>query len=104
MRVIDADALVAELAHAERAFYERGINSGETRYAYASGIIEKCKEQAQKAPTLDYAPVKHGWLEHIGFLTCRCSECKTTFHELPCENYCPNCGALMDGKEDGKDV
>lgn len=83
MRPIDADALY-DMIHDNACHDVVGI-------ADVLDFIEI-------APSLDYAPVKRGWLEHIGFLTCRCSECKTTFHELPCENYCPNCGALMDGK------
>ena len=43
----------------------------------------------------DVAPVRHGRRVDYGGFYCRCSQCEGT---LPvCSNYCPNCGAKMDG-------
>lgn len=46
-------------------------------------------------PVADVAPVRHGRRVDYGGFYCRCSQCEGT---LPvCSNYCPNCGAKMDG-------
>ena len=56
-------------------------------------------EDIRNIPAADVVEVRHGrWL-----LDGRCSECLAnplTTHK----NYCPNCGALMDGKEDEHEV
>lgn len=49
-------------------------------------------------PSADVAPVRHGkWLHHTmidGHIHAECSEC----HKVRIiDNYCPNCGAKMDG-------
>jgi len=60
------------------------------------------------APTLDYAPVRHGeWgaAEIVGYdgihavYAVPCSVCKE-YAEIYHARYCPNCGALMDRKEE----
>ena len=48
-------------------------------------------------PTADVAPVRHGhWIECNYGLTFECSECKYPT-EYNLTDYCPNCGAKMDG-------
>lgn len=47
------------------------------------------------APTVDAVPVVHGHKVDDGGFYARCSQCDGV---LPlCANYCPNCGAKMDG-------
>ena len=49
------------------------------------------------APTVDAEPVKHGvWFGTV----CSCCGASTSF-SYDCE-YCPNCGALMDGEVEGR--
>lgn len=52
----------------------------------------------EKIPAADVAPVVHGrWIMHddeFG-LTCECSACH--IETMGDGNYCPNCGAKMDG-------
>lgn len=52
-------------------------------------------------PAADVAPVVHGrWIMHddeFG-LTCECSACH--IETMGDGNYCPNCGAKMDGGVD----
>lgn len=61
-------------------------------------------------PTADVVEVKHGYFigtEFDGyadgypvFYEWKCSECGCIFEdEEPTYNYCPQCGAKMDGKE-----
>lgn len=62
-------------------------------------LIDKC-------PTIEAEPVKHGrWLDHM-VRDWRCSECGEPINKVRnvdgyCyddkPNYCPNCGAKMDG-------
>lgn len=55
-------------------------------------------------PVADVAPVRHGrWIEDHDYL--KCPECGVivkrdfTFFDIGDWNYCPNCGAKMDGAE-----
>lgn len=55
-----------------------------------------------KLPAADVAPVVHGqWIEDHDYL--KCPECGVmvkwdfTFFDIGNWNYCPNCGAIMDG-------
>lgn len=42
-----------------------------------------------------HVPVKHGkWISHEGYEECNLCHRKVTFPY----NYCPNCGARMDGE------
>lgn len=53
-------------------------------------------------PTVDAVPVKHGrWINIANGNCddlCKCSECKETWLGIGGYNYCPNCGAKMDGE------
>lgn len=53
------------------------------------------------APVLDVAPVKHGyWIYGKAILNRHiCSCCRSYFDTLEADNYCPNCGAIMDLEE-----
>lgn len=52
----------------------------------------------EEAPAADVVPVVHGrWGNYEPFTDgYRCSHCKLTHRT--CTNYCPNCGARMDGE------
>lgn len=90
MRPIDADALL-----------KRRRNFGKE---YALDPVDKNIDDqlvdlkhVLNAPTLDYAPVRHGeWVQGEwatypeGYVCNRCS----TGYAIP-YNYCPNCGAKM---------
>ena len=61
-------------------------------------------DMIEDAPAADVAPVRHGrWVhEHIseGYAWVMCSECEAVVHKILINkrlNYCPNCGAKMDG-------
>lgn len=61
------------------------------------------KFDIEEFPAADVVPVVHGrWIMHADELglTCECSVCHI---ETMCDgNYCPNCGAKMDGDGSGK--
>jgi len=95
MRLIDADALTKVLR----------IQEDEWGTPDETWMPESDYGRVIKSmPTID--PVKHGrWIEepHLeGTITRRCSECMKvayiTSHETPHANYCPNCGARVDGE------
>lgn len=64
-------------------------------------ISQTLQRYVKRAPAADVAPVRHGRRVDYGGFYCRCSQCEGT---LPvCSNYCPNCGARMDGARNGKE-
>ena len=78
---------------------------------YQSWYAEKIKA----IPAADVAQVRHGrWLhteEPLGWKDVDCMECSAChdswiieedycFDDMPLWNYCPSCGAKMDGGED----
>lgn len=90
-RLIDGDALAEVVNH-------WGEIKG--REEAADSIIYAIKE----APTIEAEPVRHGEWEIVDATSyddiCTCSECggfaPAGFIK---SNYCPKCGAKMDGKE-----
>lgn len=63
--------------------------------------LAECRKRLERLPVADVAPVRHGqWLRgnmptYGGY---KCSVCGgNTVHYKA--NYCPNCGARMDGDE-----
>lgn len=60
--------------------------------------------EALRIPIIDAVPVRHGkWLlewENEDTRMLRCSECRMVFNVGKGRdgNYCPNCGARMDGE------
>lgn len=98
MRLIDANLLVSDLAHSPD---------------YSAAVFQKIAKIVHDSPTVDAVEVVHGewttieddWMMDTIY---KCSVCKEEFVTVdgtPAENlwnYCPNCGALMDGgNEDG---
>lgn len=78
-------------------FYTENCNSEENRWNdYA------IKDIIRHIPAADVAPVKHGHWSHLGgdeFCCTNCGHIVATegSWEHPWQNYCPNCGAKMDG-------
>ena len=61
-------------------------------------------EQIIEAPTVDAVEVVHGrWIEYKDFM--ECSECHSNWwygdNDCYLFDYCPNCGAKMDGDGNG---
>lgn len=95
MRIIDADELRKTMYH-EAFETDTDMQKWESgcwiRYKMFENVIEN-------APTIDAEPVRHGKWIYTGFLEVKCNNCGNVFHELEDINYCPNCGAKMDGVE-----
>ena len=65
---------------------------------WASGWREYAKLQMDSLPAADVVPVRHGrwiWDGYVYDAPWQCSNCGV-FHDVD-SNYCPNCGAKMDG-------
>ena len=70
---------------------------------YSLGLHDGCEYDTKlidEIPSADVAPVRHGrWIDSLARITSYCSACG---HSHRClirtPNYCPNCGAKMDGK------
>lgn len=65
-------------------------------------LIEKFNEAVEEMPTADVAPVVHGrWIEQEKYtfgVMYDCSICGDRILDNGhAWNYCPNCGARMDG-------
>lgn len=65
-------------------------------------------------PAADVAPVRHGWWLHSHYENCsehfeivKCSNCGSEAYAMAFYvrggNYCPNCGARMDGAGNGEE-
>lgn len=69
------------------------------------GAPGRARELIKQTPAADVAPVEHGHWNDINpavlkpgiSWVCRCSLCGCPQDYK--HNYCPNCGARMDGKE-----
>ena len=66
------------------------------------------KEALEMVPTVDAVPVRHGKWKHKKdlkqFFCDQCGEPSLTeddiyFYGMEFPNFCPNCGAQMDGKD-----
>ena len=93
-RLIDAEAM-----------REYWLENGENEYVYdTNAVLDSIDEQ----PTVDAVEVVHGRWEPrtdvVGFVRCSvCRDCNVydDWADGKKWNYCPNCGAKMDG--DGND-
>lgn len=97
MRLIDAGELLDQIDLQRRA-----SKTGYPKQSFCVGDVLNC---IRNAPTVDAAPVVHGWWNQDGiYIVCSvCNNCTLMPHlkGLSKFNYCPNCGARMDG--DGND-
>ncbi len=77
-------------------------------YSHSTDVVYHMEKQLYEVPTIDAVPVRHGeWIfqETGGSMgTKTCSVCwyqswQSKLRMSNMGNYCPNCGARMDGKE-----
>ena len=110
MRLIDADAILKADENSDKALVLGSGKALEIAYALL-------KKKVADAPTVDAVPVVHGrwisWEEAGNFVPSpdrhECSVCHDAAQVLVngfelLSDYCPNCGAKMDGeRKDGAD-
>ena len=96
-RLIDADAW--------KSYYTARKESLEVYDPYYDGYedaIDHVDDWMDAQPTVDAVEVVHGRWETIEgreYLGCLCSNCQKWSDAKT--NYCPNCGAKMDGDGNG---
>lgn len=77
-------------------YIERSAAIEAAKHAWAKGL--EPSQYIEILPAADVAPVVHGHRVDYGGFYARCSQCDEV---LPIyANYCPNCGAKMDGGAD----
>lgn len=94
---IDREALMVALC-------EKIVGDGDY-YSGKDAMQDQIRDMVSQFPQADVAPVRHGrWVNtHDEF--CECSLCKyPVYVAWNATNYCPNCGAMMDGVNNGKQV
>lgn len=77
-------------------------------------IAQTLQRYVRRAPAADVAPVRHGWWLHSHYEDCsehfeivKCSNCGCEAYAMAFYvrggNFCPNCGARMDGARNGEE-
>ena len=98
-KYIEREALIKEL--------EADFNTDWADYAskdYINGVRDEYDDTLKiicQQKTADVQPVRHGYWEECeirGTLTQSCSVCGGDCGVLYPYNFCPNCGARMDGE------
>ena len=93
MRLIDADALEKKLQEQRELYAEMDMKGAEHL------LVHDFLRYVWEAPTID--PVRHGeWKETDDPMFRACSVCGYLEWKGLWNNYCPNCGAKMDGGEE----
>lgn len=108
---IEREALLELVEHLDK--YERckncyhlsscdvWVRHGTTLYDDYDYSVENCPYYI---PTADVVEVRHGeWVEHgnwFGHIEYKCTSCNDTTFDASEMDYCPWCGAKMDGKEE----
>ena len=96
---------MVETEYIERDMYYQKINGlskgGCGDYPLYCLAINDCMNVLNEMPAADVAPVRHGrWVKEKSdvLIHWHCSVCeKCYFLEEPNADYCPHCGAKMDG-------
>ena len=105
---INKNVLYEIIAQLEELARNRYLDAPSLYYPmYMTQLNERAyfKQIITDLPTADVTPVRHGrWIPavHAGDCCYRCSECQflRDAYLIDIGNYCPNCGAKMDGGAD----
>ena len=98
-RYIDADKLIKELSNTQKTW---GKRLGTSWWSHSVKLKDNMIRCINEQPLADVEEVKHGeWKEFYdeGY---KCSSCGTLFithFAIEKSNYCPKCGAKMDGEK-----
>ena len=103
-RLIDANNLIEEIRE-ERCYNCRNFKDMKCDYCGTADYIYMIEDM----PTADVAPVVHGrWVEKEKYtfgIMYDCSLCEDRILDNGHPwNYCPNCGAKMDGGDGNSDI
>lgn len=88
-RYIDADEALRVM---------RNVKSDKPSYGDWELACDCCIGMVEVVPTADVVEVKHGeWVKNGKTRTCSCCGYFYINVDMEDDNYCPNCGAKMDG-------
>lgn len=95
------DTLAEQIALCDKALKSFGISmKDEYAVKVERASLIAYKEQLEAIPASDVVRVAHSqWKYKCGEI--QCPECGNRIHRIDlsgCLNFCPNCGAKMDGK------
>lgn len=107
-RYVNADKVIDVM---KTAYWDENMHSAKDDPCVIDAMIDWSIRQVKDAPTEDVAPVVHAyWLEsYWGGTGAECSNCNYLIHACDIDyqevkhdfEYCPYCGAKMDGDVDG---
>ena len=105
MRLIDADAALALI----KQLRNKDKNKNNYLRLYACNFAMSTLGNPEQTPTIspEDCRAQGRWISDEGDVLFHCSECETQistswdYDDLNW-NYCPNCGARMNGKEQGE--
>ena len=90
---VEREALLEEIIEPWKRIYEQ------CTYQPVNDLYRMIMKRIKRAPAVDVEPVRHGeWVKtpYIEVKRCSCCEKPSNISKgIP--NYCPNCGAKMDG-------
>lgn len=67
----------------------------------ASWLLDQVLHDIKESPAVDVAQVVHGkWIFNDDWWEFRCTNCGKPIGNIKKYNFCPNCGAKMDGEAD----
>lgn len=100
MRLIDADALVADI--------KEGLwdwNTDSLDGITATTALKQTITDINNAPTIEAEPIRHGHWKRVSTDNWSCSNCNSWWYsdeeDFRAEmKYCPNCGTKMDEETD----
>ena len=104
MAYIEKDEALAIIENRQREICPMGRYSRNAVYGSDREAFDNWQEilaEIEAIQSADVAPVRHGrWVYPIGMAyNYVCSECEKSIGVIK-HNYCPNCGAKMDGGND----
>ena len=98
---------IAQLEEFSRDRYLKIPSDSPYHLRYMAELAERTyfKRIIADFPAADVEPVRHGrWIPavHVGDCCYRCSECQFLWdaYLIDIGNYCPNCGAKMDERDE----
>ena len=96
-RLIDANVFENDIQKMFVPYGDGTYLSDKNAMIYDEALVDVL-EVLNKAHTVDAVEVVHGRWIHKGAWHIECSECNYILaHIGEAKNYCPNCGAKMDG-------
>ena len=88
-------------------YFPLRVKAGESRGQIARRAVQEYADRIEAIPAADVVEVQHGhWIRREGFdyennvILGACSKCDWGVKDFT--NYCPNCGAKMEGVDDGQ--